>query len=634
MIVLIESFAWTDNPTIMLPNKPGWALVGTWSPASGVQRPSESIRAGGVSSTTPGAWLRAISYRNGARPRLTCGAAYRIPAPITQPTVLLAWLSGGQYYTYLALAPAGAVGGILQTELRLYRFSPAAGALGLVATSGRLHWHWDSDHYLEAQLAAGAAGGVEVRLDGRTVLQWRGDPGGAVASPPTAYDAVQFGGTLPGQPDTPPPMLASAYLVDDVGAAPTAPIQPTGFLGPCVVAYRPPSQLVAGGWSVVGADNGLNAVREIWLDTGSYIASSDSVATNTYRWADLLSETPYLGVQLQAASTVAASGAQLAFAYNGTELWTVLVPQGAYGVPTVVWPWEPTTGIPWTGARIANAQIRLRNRFGSTDMRVAQLGLEVAYSWNPPHTRRPWVVQANWADTTDATRWDQPYGEILGERLQRVEIERDLAYPQVQVDTCTITTEDPQWIVVPGRKESPLFGGVRFGVKARVFAHGPAGPVPQFYGEITDYQIALDGPPWRLTVRLESPLRQALQTNVDIGQWRIGQDVARFTTSGALTPDCALARLLDSVQLTGNAVVGAEATFKKDWSGRGTFGSLLAELLQMLRWAAYIDPAPTSGDWTLVIRPAAATTTPMATWDWRQGALHPTPQVDYGGEIP
>jgi hypothetical protein len=637
VIVLLESGAWVMDITSWLPRKPGWSVQGAWVSTFGtaIRRASEQ---GGMVAVPPGtnAWLRMSNYRNGPRPQLTCGAAFRVNPAITQPGMLMGWLSGSVLYAYLTLEPGP---DSLRSYLRLYRYAPGSGTSQRVAEA-RVPWHWISDHYLEAQIQAGANGGVVVRLDGRDVLRWRGDPGGLGSPPPTAYDTVQWGGPIPGGGSgTLPFSIACIYFVDDIG---TAPLQPTGFLGPCVVAYRPPSALVSGGWTVVGAADGLAAVAEsFFLDLAGYITSSNSTALNTYDWRGLIGGTPYFAAQLHAVCTAADAGAQLAVAYNGTELWTQLVPQGTYGVATIPWAFEPTTGAPWTGLRLGSGQVRLRNRFGSADFRVAQLGFEVAYAWNPPHTRRPWVVQVNWADApeSDPLRWDHPLGEILTERLQRIEIERDLAYPQVQVDTCTITTEDPDWVVVPGRKESPLFGAVRFGAKARIWVHGPQRPVMQFYGEITDYQIALDGPPWRLVVRVESPLRQVLQTQVDIGQWRTGQYVMNYFIGGdepTYDRSAALMRLLNAAGIARIRILVPISTFPKDWSGRGTFGALLAELMQLMRWAAWVEPmdGATGSDWRLVVQPANRNAPPMATWDWKQGALHPTPQVDYGGEIP
>jgi len=276
---------------------------------------------------------------------------------------------------------------------------------------------------------------------------------------------------------------------------------------------------------------------------------------------------------------------------------------------------------------------------GTPPLRATQVHREVVEPFLPQLPTGLWIVQVNWTATELwPDLWEQAYGNILSECLERVEIERDLGWPTLQVDTCTVTARDDDWVVVPGRTASPLYPNVQFGRPARVLARMPDGtPTPQFYGEIVDYQPNLDGPPWYITVRLESPLRRVLSKTVTVREFAAGAPTVRFDD----TTQSPLHLLLDAAEIptaNRNIEVREWPALTSAWGGQATVGALLAQLADQAKAAVTCEPqyrTVASGvDWQLRWFDPRGQSTPTITWDWQVGDLQPVPQVDYAGELP
>lgn len=276
---------------------------------------------------------------------------------------------------------------------------------------------------------------------------------------------------------------------------------------------------------------------------------------------------------------------------------------------------------------------------GPSFLRATQVAREIVEPFLPRLPATPWIVQVNWT-ATDLwpDMWDQPYGNLLSECLERVEIERDLGWPTVQVDTCTVTARDADWVIVPGRTASPLYPNVQFGRAARVLARLADGtPMPQFYGEIVDYQPNLDGPPWYITIRLESPLRRVLSKTVTVREFGAGAATVRFDDPN----DSPLHLLLDAAEIppaNRDIEVREWPALTAAWGGQTTVGALLAQLAEQAKAAVACEPQYRTSvdgvDWQLRWFDPRSQTTPTITWNWQLGDLQPVPQVDYAGELP
>lgn len=660
-LVALEGFGWlnqwaANGEAWWLNRRPGWTATGIQVGLAFAGRDLEGRRVWSAPATT--------AATGG---RLSVAAIHSVL--IFGCAVMAGALSGPGQLWGLQTARGVVAYGTLDADhrLRVYRRNTVTGQQELLSTSPPLPWGvWQ---YLEVQCASPAAplpAGIECRLNGRTVVRWNGNPAGLDDGTMTYTGIVLFGNDAVPYPAVPwNVQVTDFYLVDGAGAPPN----PTSFLGPMrIETLWPVSDASGTGWSATPSGALANTVREGRRfdetetllppatapdgDT-SYMRATTPGAQALFTWPTQPATAGALGVQLRAVAIAEAPNTQLAFLHNATDvLWTRNVPTDAYTPLAQPWAFVPNTGASWRGDAINQRTFGLGLQAGGP-VRVTECCLEVAYPYNPPHTRRSWVVQVNWAQVADYRRWAQPYCEVLTEYLERVEIERDLAWPQLQIDTCTVTALDPDWLVVPGRQASPLGELARYGVPARVWAWTPTGPALQFYGTIADYQIALDGPPWPVTLRLESPLRAVLQQQVDIGTFHQGDVLlsARFfgvnlVITGALATLCQAVGLAANLTVTASLIDSGplstrQRRFSRDWTGRGSFGALLADLLSMARLGAYCQPHiwdydssnTHPQDWQLVIVDPLGE--PLrASWDWRAGDLHPTPQVDFGGEVP
>jgi hypothetical protein len=291
-----------------------------------------------------------------------------------------------------------------------------------------------------------------------------------------------------------------------------------------------------------------------------------------------------------------------------------------------------------------------------TDIRLTQLVTEVAIRSAPsPPAGTLWIVEVNWADAAWPDEWDvtaQPQLRIMSNCLKRIEIQRQAGYPRLAIDTCTVTAEDPDWDVVPGRAASAIgVEDVALDRPCRVFATYDGVTYPQFFGYIRDYPAHPEGPPWVATIRVESPLRALLGLQVEVPEFTAG----KWPVNTSATADSALHVLLDLVDAAAEAAgipglpaanreiaTSSSPAFTESWGGgMMAFGQALAELSY---WSGVmIDAEPrykTSAagiNWALRVRHPLSNleTDPAIDWDWQRtptSDLNPMPRIQYNAD--
>lgn len=268
-----------------------------------------------------------------------------------QEQQILLWYASGNIFAALTIRPTTGL-------LRAYTRAPNNSALTLRAES-TVGWGIARDHYLEARITGGASGGIVVRRDGETIINWAGNPGADGTPTTTQFDMIQFGGN---EVKNGHMISDNPWWIDDVVIlAGTA--ADTDFWGDRHIRCQVPTGQAAGGWSAVGAPSNWEAVDEIPHDgDASYVQTlAASGAQDLYTYPALPGEiTDIKAIQVCAIARKTGAGAAniqlLTQSGATTSPGASQTTSTTYVIHTARWETDPATGLAWTRTGVNNAR--------------------------------------------------------------------------------------------------------------------------------------------------------------------------------------------------------------------------------------------------------------------------------------
>lgn len=323
------------------------ALLAGWTGAGLTDLPATGGRNGGRGWHFNGGAYYLNYVDPTAHGTLICGFSQKLtnyPAAVGQ---IVAWGKAPDTFALVAVTPAG--------KLALYTRNATSGATTLRATSTQT-FPLAVDHYVEAKIVGGAAGGLEVRVDEVVWATWSGNPGTDGALTATTFDRCYLRGNTVLDPTGFPDATLDDFYLED-----------TAYLGDIKVSALAPTG--AGSSTGLTPSAGANwaCVDEIPPndDTDYVSATVGGALTDLYAHAALPStaSTVFAVLVTAYAKKTDAGAATLSGVVKSGATTSVATAQAVgtgYGYYRYLYATDPNGGIAWTRLALNAAEVGIR----------------------------------------------------------------------------------------------------------------------------------------------------------------------------------------------------------------------------------------------------------------------------------